>query len=175
MNIQHTPIFDTAKIEAHYTEKDGVEVKYVCTTAIRQHAAFAADVFYRETPHTEFGNRYFGLYYSTDTRLIQKRHMMITNADTIESFDFGMIQDAEGEWWYSQSHHDCLMIDGKMIDGGRVYVRGNGIEIFKIRDGKFVTLAEAEVADGIDLPGMIPETPDKPDDWPDFVENFEFR
>jgi hypothetical protein len=67
------------------------------------------------------------------------------------------------------------MIDGKMIDGGRVYVRGNGIEIFKIRDGKFVTLAEAEVADGIDLPGMIPETPDKPDDWPDFVENFEFR
>ena len=27
MNIQHDTLFDTAKIEAHYTEKDGVEEK----------------------------------------------------------------------------------------------------------------------------------------------------
>jgi hypothetical protein len=174
MKIKHAPLLDTKKVEELYSEKDGVPISYVCTTDLNA-SDNPLDIFYRETPHPEFGNRYFGLYYSTETRLIRKRHMMITNADTIESFDFGMIQDAEGEWWYSQSHHDCLMIDGKMIDGGRVYVRGNGIEIFKIRDGKFVTLAEAEVADGIDLPGMIPETPDKPDDWPDFVENFEFR
>ena len=174
MKIKHAPLLDTKKVEELYSEKDGVPISYVCTTDLNA-SDNPVDIFYRETPHPEFGNRYFGLYYSTETRLIRKRHMMITNADTIESFDFGMIQDAEGEWWYSQSHHDCLMIDGKMIDGGRVYVRGNGIEIFKIRDGKFVTLAEAEVADGIDLPGMIPETPDKPDDWPDFVENFEFR
>ena len=174
MKIKHAPLLDTKKVEELYSEKDGVPISYVCTTDLNA-SDNPVDIFYRETPHPEFGNRYFGLYYSTETRLIRKRHMIITNADTIESFDFGMIQDAEGEWWYSQSHHDCLMIDGKMIDGGRVYVRGNGIEIFKIRDGKFVTLAEAEVADGIDLPGMIPETPDKPDDWPDFVENFEFR
>jgi hypothetical protein len=174
MKIKHAPLLDTKKVEELYSEKDGVPISYVCTTDLNA-SDNPLDIFYRETPHPEFGNRYFGLYYSTETRLIRKRHMMITNADTIESFDFGMIQDAEGEWWYSQSHHDCLMIDGKMIDGGRVYVRGNGIEIFKIRDGKFVTLAEAEVADGVDLPGMIPETPDKPDDWPDFVENFEFR
>ena len=145
MNIQHTPIFDTAKIEAHYTEKDGVEVKYVCTTAIRQHAAFAADVFYRETPHPEFGNRYFGLYYSTDTRLIQKRHMMITNADTIESFDFGMIEDADGKYYYSQHRHDYKVIGDKMIDGGRSYIRSGGrVDVFKIQDGKFVEHEYAE-------------------------------
>ena len=139
MNIQHDPLFDTAKIEAHYTEKDGVEVKYVCTTAIQQHADFAADVFYRATPHPEFGNRYFGLYYSTDTRLIQKRHMMITNADTIESFDFGMIEDADGKYYYSQHRHDYKVIGDKMIDGGRSYIRSGGrVDVFKIQDGKFV-------------------------------------
>tara|TARA_R110000782_G_scaffold247109_1_gene333811 strand:+ start:31 stop:135 length:105 start_codon:yes stop_codon:yes gene_type:complete len=31
MNIQHDPIFDTAKVEKIYSEKDGVPVKYVCT------------------------------------------------------------------------------------------------------------------------------------------------
>jgi hypothetical protein len=139
MNIQHEPLFDTAKIEQIYTDKDGVEVKYVCTTAVQQHAAFAADVFYRETPHPEFGNRYFGLYYSTDTRLIQKRHMMITNADTIESFDFGMIEDADGKYYYSQHRHDYKVIGDKMIDGGRSYIRSGGrVDVFKIQDGKFV-------------------------------------
>ena len=42
MDINHIPLFDTPKIEAHYTEKDGVEVKYVCTSATNEHAANAA-------------------------------------------------------------------------------------------------------------------------------------
>ena len=140
MNINHSPLFDTAKIEAHYSEKDGVPVKYVCTSATNEHAANAADIFYRAEPHPEFGNRYFGLYYSTDTRLIQKRHMMITNADTIESFDFGMIEDADGKYYYSQHRHDYKVIGDKMIDGGRSYIRSSGgrVDVFKIQDGKFV-------------------------------------
>ena len=174
MKIKHAPLFDTKKVEELYSEKDGVPISYVCTTDLNA-SDNPVDIFYRETPHPEFGNRYFALFFRSTGPKEEQRQLLITGADQVENYDFGMIQDAEGEWWYSQSHHDCLMIDGKMIDGGRVYVRGNGIEIFKIRDGKFVTLAEAEVADGIDLPGMIPETPDKPDDWPDFVENFEFR
>ena len=32
MNIQHYPLFNIQKAEAHYTKKDGVDVKYVCTT-----------------------------------------------------------------------------------------------------------------------------------------------
>ena len=139
MNIQHNPIFDTAKVETLYTEKDGVEVKYVCTTAVQQHAAFAADVFYRATPHPEFGNRYFALYrnpYADDAQI------MITNADQVENFKFGMIEDTEGKYYYSQHRHDYKVIEDKMIDGGRAYIRSGAheVKVFKIKDGQiFVT------------------------------------
>lgn len=133
MNINHRPILETAKVEKLYSEKDGVPVKYVCTSALGGEAV-AMDIFYRETPHPEFGNRYFGLYYDNI-----RDHMMITNADVIEDYEFGMIQDSKGQWYYSSSHHDCIMIEGKMIDGGRVYTRGNGFEMFKVKDGKFVS------------------------------------
>ena len=132
MNIQHEPLFDTAKVEAHYTEKDGVEVKYVCTTDLRA-SDVPVDVFYRETPHPQFGNRYFGLYHDH-----VRGHLMITNADIVESFEFGMIE-SEGKYYYSQSHHDYKVVEGKMIDGGRQYIRSNGgAEVFKIQDGAFV-------------------------------------
>jgi hypothetical protein len=139
VNIQHNPIFDTAKVETLYTEKDGVEVKYVCTTAVQQHAAFAADVFYRATPHPEFGNRYFALYrnpYADDAQI------MITNADQVENFKFGMIEDTEGKYYYSQHRHDYKVIEDKMIDGGRAYIRSGAheVKVFKIKDGQiFVT------------------------------------
>jgi hypothetical protein len=136
MNIQHYPLFDIAKVEKLYTEKDGVEVKYVCTTAIQQHAEFAADVFYRATPHPEFGNRYFALYHNlyADDAVV-----MITNADQVENFEFGMIEDTEGKYYYSQHRHDYKAIGDKMIDGGRSYIRSGGrVDVFKIQDGKFV-------------------------------------
>ena len=136
MNIQHSPLFDTAKVEALYTEKDGVEVKYVCTTAVQQHAEFAADVFYRATPHPQFGNRYFALYHNlyADDAVV-----MITNADQVENFEFGMIEDADGKYYYSQHRHDYKVIGDKMIDGGRSYIRSGGrVDVFKIQDGKFV-------------------------------------
>jgi len=142
MNIQHTPIFDTATVEKLYTEKDGVEVKYVCTTAIQQHAEFAADVFYRATPHPEFGNRYFALYRN---HWADDAAIMITNADQIENFEFGMIEDTDGKYYYSQHRHDYKVIGDKMIDGGRSYIRCSGqVDVFKIQDGKFVEHEYAE-------------------------------
>ena len=131
MNIQHEPKYDTAKIEALYTEKDGVEVKYVCTTDLTA-SDMPMDIFYRATPHPEFGNRYFGLYYD------KLRHCpMITNADIVESFEFGMI-DVNGKYYYSQSHHDYKVVEGKMIDGGRAYIRSSGGAIcMRVVDGKF--------------------------------------
>jgi len=50
MNIQHEPLFDTVEVEKIYSEKDGVEVKYVCTSAANGGTA-SMDVFYRATPH----------------------------------------------------------------------------------------------------------------------------
>src|SRR6056300_818397 len=119
MNIQHEPLFDTAKVEKIYSEKDGVEVKYICTTDLNA-SDVPVDVFYRETPHPQFGNRYFGLYWDT-----VRNNLMITNADVVESFEFGMIEQ-DGKYYYSQSHHDYKVLDnGKMIDGGRVYIRSS--------------------------------------------------
>ena len=143
MNIQHEPLFDTAKVEKIYSEKDGVEVKYVCTTAIQEHAEFAADVFYRATPHPEFGNRYFGLY--TNHFHQDKPTVMITNADSIESLEFGMIE-VEGKYYYSQHRHDYKVIEDKMIDGGRAYIRSGAhdVDVFKIQDGEFVRHESSE-------------------------------
>lgn len=135
MDIRHPSIFDKDKVIEHYSKKDGVEVKYVCTTDLLN-SDVPADIFYRETPHPEFGNRYFGLFYHPI-----KKHLMITNADMVEDFEFGMIKDTENNWYYSASHHDCLFIEGKMIDGGRQYIRSTGLGgVFKIKNGEFINV-----------------------------------
>lgn len=135
MDIRHPSIFDKDKVIEHYSKKDGVEVKYVCTTDLLN-SDVPADIFYRETPHPEFGNRYFGLFYHPI-----KKHLMITNADMVEDFEFGMIKDSDNNWYYSSSHHDCLFIEDKMIDGGRQYIRSTGLDgVFKIKNGEFVNV-----------------------------------
>jgi len=132
MDIKHPYQFDREKVESHYSEKDGVPVKYVCTTDLKA-SDVPVDIYYRATPHPEFGNRYFGLYHDNI-----RDHMMICNADIVEDFEFGMIKDSDNNWYYSSSHHDCIFIDGKMIDGGRVYIRSTGLDgVFKVKNGNF--------------------------------------
>jgi hypothetical protein len=131
MNIQHQSLFDIAQLEEHYSNKDGVPVKYVCTSDLRV-SDIPMDIFYRETPHPEFGNYYFGVYKHPVTKDI-----FITNADEIESLEFGMIEH-EGKYYYSQSHHDYKSIGGKMIDGGRAYIKSSGGAVtMHIKNGKF--------------------------------------
>ena len=132
MNIHHSPQFDIEKVTEHYTKKDGVPVQYVCTTDLKS-SDVPVDVYYRETPHPQFGNRYFGLYYDT-----VRDHMMITNADIVEELEFGMVNDGS-VWHYSQSHHDYKSFpNGAMIDGGRAYVRSNkGAILMFVKDGEF--------------------------------------
>lgn len=129
--IKHAPKFNTEMIEEHYSKRDGVPIKYVCSTDLKA-SDVPADIFFRETPHPEFGNRYFGLYvdpFSSD--------LMITDADYVEELEFGMVEDKNGDLWYSQCHHDCIFIDGNMIDGGRQYIRSQGdVQLFKVINGE---------------------------------------
>ena len=137
MVIKHTPLFDTDKIAAHYSEKDGVDVKYVCTSALGGQD-FATDVFYRSTPHPEFGNRYFAIYRN---HFAAGAQIMITNADVIEELEFGMVEDKNGDLHYSAHRHDYKVTDaGNIIDGGRAYIRGGGgsIHKFTVKDGEFI-------------------------------------
>ena len=141
MNIEHNPNFDIALITEHYSKKDGVPVTYVCTTDLNA-SDVPVDVYYRETPHPQFGNRYFGLYYDN-----VRDHMMITNADIVESLEFGMIE-VDGKYYYSQSHHDYKVVGNKMIDGGRAYTRSNGGAIaMHIKNGKFYIKELEDIVD----------------------------
>ena len=140
-NIAHRPILDTAKVCEHYSAKDGVEVKYICTSALGGEAQ-AMDIFYRATPHPEFGNRYFGLYHNGE-------HMMITNADKIEVTEFGM-KEHDGEWHYSQHRHDFYTVGDVSLDGGRAYFRAVGnvntpTKFFEIKDGEFVEKVDEQL------------------------------
>lgn len=133
-NIAHRPLLDKDKVCEHYSKKDGVAVKYVCTSALSGEE-FAMDIFYRETPHPEFGNRYFGLYHNG-------YNMMITNADAIESAEF-TVMEVDGAWHYSQHRHDFYTVGDVSLDGGRAYFRCVGnvnrpTKNVKIKDGDFV-------------------------------------
>ena len=135
-NIAHRPLFDTVRVEKLYSEKDGVPVKYVCTSALGDETV-SMDIFYRDTPHPEFGNRYFGLCRSTYTG-----DVMITNADKIEAVEFGM-KEVNGKWHYSQHRHDFHTVGNVSLDGGRAYFRVVGdvnlpTKFFEIKDGEFV-------------------------------------
>ena len=139
MNINHRPIFDTKRAEQLYSEKDGVPVTYVCTSALGNEAQ-AMDIFYREIPHPEFGNRYFGLYRNPDPA--SDGTVMITNADKIEDAEFGMVE-VDDRLHYSQHRHDFYSVGEVSLDGGRAYFRRVGdmsipATFMKISDGKFV-------------------------------------
>lgn len=131
-NIKHYPITNTSKVEELYSEKDGVPVKHVCTTEFND--GIIADIFYRETPHPEFGNRYFAILFRDDIPYI-------ANADEVENLSFGMVINDDGDLEYSRSRHDYKSFkNGNMIDGGRDYIRSSGkVKIYVVRNGKMTT------------------------------------
>lgn len=134
MNFKHYPNFKIEEICKIYTKEEGVPISYVCTTDLKA-SDIPVDVFYRETPHPKFGNRYFGLYWDN-----VRDAPMITNADIVEEFQFGVVENDNGELEYSESHHAYKQFEnGNMIDGGRQYVRASGpTDVYIVKDGKLV-------------------------------------
>lgn len=132
--IKHEPSFNVEHIEETYTRKDKVPIKYVCTTEIKDNNT-PCDVFYRETPHPEFGNRYFAIC------RISTGSVVIMNADEVETYSFGAIQDKEGNFHYSRFRWDFKSIGDKFIDGGRAYVRSSSVAdvtYFRVVNGEMV-------------------------------------
>jgi len=130
MNFVHYPITNINKVEELYSEKDGVPVKHVCTT---EFGDSIVDVFYRDTPHPKFGNRYFAV-------LFRDNVPYIANADEVEKLTFGLVQNDDGDMEYSRSRHDYKEFkNGNMIDGGRDYIRSSGkVFVYVVRDGKMI-------------------------------------
>jgi hypothetical protein len=132
--IKHFPITNTETVIKHYSQKDGVPISYVCTTDFNCSDA-PVDIFYRKTPHPEFGNKYFGIGVDREDG-----SYVIFNADKVEDFAFGMVEDDDGNLQYSEYHHRCKFFEnGNMIDGGRDYVRSSlNAKIYVVRDGQFI-------------------------------------
>ena len=156
MNIKHRPLFDTEAVTKFYSEKDGVPVMYVCTSAPNKQADYAADIFYRETPHPLYGNRYFGLYMNMNNQI------WITNCDGIEDLSFSMIEGMAG-WEYSQHRHDYRNVGSVAIDGGRSYVRLIGdihtkVKVMKVKNGLFLESREYKVLDTTEVGGVTIES-----------------
>jgi hypothetical protein len=135
MKVIHEPLkaFNQDKVIEMYSEKDGTPVKYVCTTEILP-TSVVADVYYRDTPHPEFGNRYFGVFVDGMGR------GTITSMDAVEDYDFVAVLDDDGNYQYSQHRHDFKKFEnGAMIDGGRHYIRSSGsVDMFQVKDGEFI-------------------------------------
>lgn len=129
--IKHYPITNTKKVEELYSEKDGIQVSHVCTTEFGN--GHICDVFYRGTPHPEFGNRYFAIFFKGD-------EPYIANADQVENLTFGTVENDEGDFEYSRSRHDYKSFkNGNMIDGGRDYIRSSGqVKVFVVRNGTMI-------------------------------------
>ena len=140
MNIKHYPITNTKKVEELYSQKDGVPVKYVCSTDFKT-IDRPVDIFYRDSPHPKFGNRYFGI--AVD---YEDGSYTIFNADEIEKFSFGMVENDNNELEYSQSHHDYKSFkNGNMIDGGRDYIRSGGnFKVYVVRDGNITQYEDSK-------------------------------
>lgn len=134
MNVKHHPITKISQVIEVYSEKDGVDINYVCTSELPN--GKIGDIFYRSTPHPKFGNKYFAIFFHGDDA-------MISNADFVENFTFGVVENDIAEYEYSQSRHDYKSFkNGNMIDGGRNYVRSSGtLTVMIVRNGQLTYTA----------------------------------
>lgn len=134
MHINHRPALEIDKVEEIFLLREGTPVKYVCSSALTESGVTDWDIFYRDTPHPEFGNRYLGLGY-------ENNQLCICNADNIENLTFDMIE-VNGELHYSKSRWDFHSVGDVSIDGGRSYLRlvgncGYPQKQLVVKDGKF--------------------------------------
>ncbi len=123
--IQHDDQFDPDWVNAEYGP-----CKYVLTSELPDGQDQVMDIFYRDTPHPEFGNHYFGLFKD------QYGRVTIANADSIDGAVIAMIEE-EDNLHYSSHRHDFKQINGSMVDGGRSYIRARGaIQVHEVVDGE---------------------------------------
>jgi len=122
---------------------EGHKAKYVCTTELVEGNNTPVDVFYADKPHKDSGSRYFGMFFDN-----RRDAWCICNASMIEDLNFAVILDDNKTWHYSRFRHDHFTTPcGKMIDGGRAYVR-NSLEgrmsTAKVIAGEMVVIEDVD-------------------------------
>jgi hypothetical protein len=103
------------------------------------------DVFYQPNPDTSKGHtHYFGMFVRDDS-------VYITEASTAFSDPISGIPTDDGEVIVSRYRHDYVTKDGRMIDGGRDYVRASlhPTVMVTVDGDRFVITERENVEEGI--------------------------
>ncbi len=111
------------------------------------------DVFYQPNPDTSKGHtHYFGMFIKNDPFTGEGTgSVYITEASSAFSDPISGIPTPDGEVIVSRYRHDYVTKDGRMIDGGRDYVRASMHPTVMVTvDGdKFVVSEREDVEEGI--------------------------
>lgn len=140
-----------SKIEEKYSAK---YMGYWCTKSPRGNwNESPVDVFYVENPDTSKGHtNYFGMFIKTDPYTGKSTDSVyITEASTAFSDPIAGIPTDDGEVIVSRYRHDYVEKDGRMIDGGRDYVRASmhpTVMVTVVGD-KFIVSERESVEEGI--------------------------
>jgi hypothetical protein len=135
MAIINNPVANTDAIIEHF--QNGIRtVEYVCTTDVYQvetDETLFCDVFVQWPRHEAYGNQYFGFYRD------EGGNGMICNADEVENYIFGMVENDDGDLVYSANTNDYQVFNnGNWIDGGRDTIQFNGdVHYYKLANGDF--------------------------------------
>lgn len=130
MDIKHDTVTNIDKIIETYKATEGVDIIYVCTTDLVV-GNVPVDVFYRDTPHPDFKNHYFGVY-------PEGTQVKVCNADMITNLHFGVVENDEGALEYSRSLAETKSFaNGNQIGGGRIRIQCNApCDIYKVHEGR---------------------------------------
>lgn len=139
------------KIEEKYGAK---YMGYWCTKSPRGYwNESPVDVFYQPNPDTSKGHtHYFGMFIKNDPFTGEgSGSVYITEASTAFSEPISGIPTDDGEVIVSRYRHDYVTKDGRMIDGGRDYVRASMHPTVMVTvDGdRFVITERENVEEGI--------------------------
>jgi len=135
MSIIHNPVANTQSVIDYF--HNGIRtVNYVCTTDVYQIETSEyvyCDVFVQWPRHEAYGNQYFGFYRD------EGGNGHVCNADEVENYLFGMVENDNGDLVYSANTIDYQSFDnGNWISGGRHDLQWNGdISYYKLANGEF--------------------------------------
>ena len=138
MTIIHHPQGNTQPIIDYFN--NGIRtVTYVCTTELTDDNTgdtHINDVYVQWPRHEAYGNQYFGHYTLNGENKIH-------NADRIDDYIFGMVQNDDGDWEYSIGGDADKVVfeNGNWIDGGRATIDYNvdvgDLSYWRLANGEF--------------------------------------
>lgn len=116
--------------------------KFVGEFPLKEHSPVVGALFYQPDPPPDYSN-YFFLYLRTLESLEDKREyrICVTSGAHMVGKVMAGVRTKNGDFIYSRGRHDCIELDGSMVDGGDSYLRcnaGDTVVRFKVEKDKLI-------------------------------------